>query len=83
MSRKKKDTVESGSEVLNEQEFAEFAKSATPAVVPVKKGSFYTFGQWASMRGKKPHHIAGLKFFCKDIYMPRSLEDWDKAFDGY
>jgi hypothetical protein len=47
---------------------------------PVKR---FTFEQWAVQKGLKEHHKAGMKAFCKNPNKLRTVEDWDKAFEGY
>ncbi len=51
-----------------------------PPAVPGRK---YSFNQWAASKGKKPHHLAGLRAFCKTVKRNRTFEDWDKVFKGY
>ncbi len=51
-----------------------------PPPVPGRK---YSFNQWAASRGKKPHHLAGLRAFCKTVKRARTFEDWDGVFKAY
>lgn len=51
-----------------------------PPAVPGRK---YSFNQWAASKGKKPHHLAGLRAFCKTVKRNRTFEDWDKVFKDY
>ncbi len=55
-------------------------KVAPPPAVPGRK---YSFNQWAASKGKKPHHLAGLRAFCKTVKRNRTFEDWDKVFKDY
>ena len=51
-----------------------------PPAKPVKK---YSFEQWASRRGVKSHHRAGLRAFITNSTKHRTLEEWDACFIGY
>ena len=63
------------------------SKSKKPKLVvsppPVVPGRKYSFNQWAASRGKKPHHLAGLRAFCKSVQKKRTFEEWDEVFKGY
>ncbi len=50
---------------------------------PVVAGRKYSFNHWAAARGKKLHHIPGLRAFCKDHNKHRTIEEWDKVFKSY
>ncbi len=42
-----------------------------------------SFHQWASRKGIKKQHMSGIMAFIKDYSRDRSMEDWDKAVNGY
>jgi hypothetical protein len=56
---------------------------AAPLAAPRKKVRLFTFEQWASRRNVAKHHLGGMKAFVADSQKPRTLEDWDAAFDAY
>lgn len=95
--KKKKDIVESPPEDENNENggykmlAAEDAKAhleaqkpklevSPPPPVPGRK---HSFNQWAASRGKKPHHLAGLRAFCQTVNRARTFEDWDGVFKDY
>jgi hypothetical protein len=42
-----------------------------------------SFEQWATLRGKKPHHWGGLKAHAKNALYARTLQEWDELFKNY
>lgn len=56
------------------------AKAASVKVEPAKS---YSFAQWAARRGVPAHHRGGRRAFVNNVNKHRTLEEWDKCFEGY
>ena len=56
------------------------AKPVPVKTAPVKR---YSFVQWAARNGVPAHHRGGLRAFVTNVSKHRTLEEWDKCFEGY
>ncbi len=61
----------------------EVPKEPEVPAAPKEPEVFMSFEHWCSVTGQKPRHIAGMKVFCKDVHMNRTLEQWSKIFASY
>ena len=59
------------------------SKTASPPPAPAPVAKRYSFTQWAARRGIPAHHRGGLRAFVNNVNKHRTLEDWDKCFEGY